>query len=314
VGKHATVIATAVLALSVFLPTTAAAAAECTWTVEAVTPPEGYPAQSTYVTGTDSAGNYSGWALGTSNSEVVLWAKGEPRTIALPDFYLPIGVDQNHAGTVLLQALRSPDGGGVYTYSAGGVLSHLPLPDGYEQPSATAINNRGDVLGAAVRTSDSQRVTLLWSDLAAGPIVIDGEGVDIDDDGTVLLGDGHLWRGGVLTPLPSKQTMFNAIQQGSVVGTQVVSWPESDGLLWHGATDPRPLEMSGTADEINAHGLIAGSLTDLTGPPAVWRDTTLLGTLPLPTGATDAETFVIGDDDVIFGQADNNLGPVRWHC
>jgi hypothetical protein len=96
-----------------------------------------------------------------------------------------------------------------------------------------------------------------------------------------------------------------------VVGTQVVSWPESTGLLWHGATDPGSLEKSGTADEINAHGLIAGSLTDLTGPPAIWRDTTL----PLPPGATAAENFIIGGgDDVIFGQADNNVGPIRWYC
>jgi hypothetical protein len=107
--------------------------------------------------------------------------------------------------------------------------------------------------------------------------------------------------------------LLREIRGGVVNGTAIDAWPASCALAWPGPDDPRPLEQGGTAEALNATGLIAGSLTELTGPPAVWRGTRLLGTLPVPDGV-DADVFVVGDDDVVFGNTGSGYGPLRWSC
>jgi len=316
------------LALGTVVAAPAAAAAEpCAWGVQKVLPPDGYDARFTRVTGTDSHGGYSGAVLDTGSDmdKVVLWTDGKPRIPgALASFVYPQVADENSAGTVLLSGrLPTSTETGVYLYSAAGALSRLPAPSGYLVDHAVALNERGDVLALGRSDGDGHFVGLLWSSFAAGPLVIDtpaGLGIDLDDDGTVLLANpdnkaGALWRHGQVIPLTGEDrpVLLRAIRDGVVVGTAIDTWPSSRALAWHGPADPRPLEQGGTADAMNAHGLIAGSLTDLTGPPAVWQDTRLLGTLPVPDGV-DADVFVIGDDGVVFGNTSSAYGPLRWTC
>jgi hypothetical protein len=321
------------LALGAILTAPAATAAPtsapCSWTVQKVVPPAGYEAQDTRVTGTDSHGNYSGFVYVGDSSKVVLWTNGQPRVVdELADFVYPQVTDENSAGTVLLSGWQqSTSRAGAFIYAGAhtgvGTLTYLPAPAGYRTDYAVALNERGDVLATGRSDKDGHPVTIVWSTLAAGPIVIDtplGQGVDLDDDGTVLLYDGndnpgHLWRNGQIIPLdgPRYPVLISSIRGGKVIGTEVDTWPESQAVEWHTPTDARPIQDGGTAQAINAHGLIAGSRTNLSGPAAVWQDTTLLAELPLPAGVTDDDTFVVGDDGTIFGAA-SGFGALRWSC
>ncbi|MFT7865850.1 MULTISPECIES: hypothetical protein [Amycolatopsis] len=329
--RRAAALTFAVLALGAAVTAPSAAAGEaCTWTAHKIVAPEGYFDTDVTITGTDSHGNYSGHVLDRSvdMGKVVLWTDGEPRIPgALAPFVYPHVADENSAGTVLLDGGLPATGQGVYLFSGGhrgpGTLTRLPDPPGYRLESAVALNDRGDVLTSATSLSDGHRVSVLWSILAAGPRIIDvpdRSGMDLDDDGTVLLGApdnklGGLWRAGVVTPLTGEDrpVLIRQIRNGVVVGTAIDSWPASRALAWHGPADPRPLEQGGTAEATNKHGLIAGSLTNLIGPSAVWQDTKLLGLLPFPDGG-DADVYVVGDDGVIFGNTSGDHAALRWTC
>jgi hypothetical protein len=302
--------------------------AACSWAFEKIAPPDGYSPPDVRITGTDSHGNYSGTVTNTAtnSARLVIWTGGQPRIVPeIDDFTFPQIVGENSAGTVLLSGTqRSTSRSGVFLYSAAGVLTYLSAPPGYQTDYAVALNERGDVLASGRSDKDGHAVSLLWSTLAARPQVIDttvGPGIDLDDDGTVLLYDGnnnpgHLWRGGQLIPLggPGFPLLLAGIRGGHVIGTEIGAWPESQSVVWHAPGDARPIEDGGTAQAINANGLIAGSRDTLTGPPAVWSDTTHLADLPLPAGFTDDDDiYVIGDDNTIFGGV-RDYGPVRWTC
>ncbi|VVJ18229.1 Uncharacterised protein [Amycolatopsis camponoti] len=329
--RRAAALTFAALALGTAVTAPAATAADaCTWTAHSIAAPDGYLAADVDIRGTDSHGGYSGTVSDRSvnMSRVVLWTGGEPRIPdALAKFVYPSVADENSAGTVLLDGGSPSAEWGVYLFSGGhlgpGTLTRLPDPPGYRLESAVGLNDRGDVLASATDLKDGHRVSVLWSVLAAGPRIIDIPdrfGLDLDDDGTVLLRApdnqlGGLWRAGVVTPLTGEDrpVLIRQIRNGVVVGTAIDSWPASRALAWHGPADPRPLEQGGTAEATNKHGLIAGSLTNLIGPAAVWQDTRLLGRLPFPDGG-DADVFVIGDDGVIFGNTSNAPAALRWTC
>lgn len=330
--RRAAALTFAALALGAVVTAPSATAAEaCTWTAHKIVAPDGYFDTDVNIRGTDSHGNYSGDVRDRSVDmvKVVLWTDGKPRIPdALASFVYPHVADENSAGTVLLDGGSPSAEWGVYLFSGGhrgpGTLTRLSDPPGYRLESAVGLNDRGDVLASATDLKDGHRVSVLWSVLAAGPRIIDipdRSGWDLDDDGTVLLGApdnklGGLWRAGVVTPLTGEENpvLIRQIRNGVVVGTAIDSpWPASRALAWHGPADPRPLEHGGTAEAINKHGLIAGSLTNLTGRSAVWQDTKLLAELPFPDGG-DADVYVIGDDGTVFGNTDNAPAALRWTC
>ncbi|MGW6929422.1 hypothetical protein ACWGE0_05095 [Lentzea sp. NPDC054927] len=308
--------------------------APCTWVVSKVLTPDGYNPDFTQVQGTDSHGNYAGTSLrpGANTFDLVLWTNGQPRVVDGLQHLLHLQMaDENSAGTVLFSAGWPAQQRTVaMLYSGGhqgaGSFTELVPPAGYRVSGVTALNERGDALGRGERISDGQAVSLLWSTLAAGPIVIDsslGAPTDLDDDGTVLLSgrdsrSASLWRNGQVTPLaadPSKQLFVEAIRNGKVVGYQVESpWPDSQSLLWDTDGNVRYVEDGGTAFAINAGGLITGERSTMTGKASVWRDTTFLGELPVPDGVTFvSELFVAGDDNSLYSKA-SNYGPLRWNC
>jgi hypothetical protein len=315
VHRRIGLIATAVVALGAItaLPATAETKT-CDWHVAKVPAPVGYTEQRTWVTGTDSHGNYSGWVESNIADE-------------LGDFTYPQVVDENSAGTVLVSGgERGTRRRGAFLFAGGhsghGTLTYLPSPTGYETDYATALNERGDVLARGHAVKDGHAVSLLWSTLAAGPLVIDtpvGDGIDLDDDGTVLLydsykGQGNLWRHGQIVPLTGEPSaLFHAIRDGRVIGEKTVAWPDSQSLLWTDPGTPRPIDNGGTAQSINAHGLIAGNRDTYSGPPAVWSGTTFLADLPLPTGLSSDGDYLVGDDGTIFGRV-SGYGPLKWTC
>lgn len=324
------VVATAIITLGTItaLPATAEAKT-CDWQVSKVIAPAGYEAAHAWITGTDSHGSYSGTVDSTVSDAAVpvLWTNGQPRIAdELSDFTYPQVVDENSAGTVLVSGTQRGTGRrGAFLFTGGhsghGALTYLPSPAGYETDYATALNERGDVLANGHTVKDNHAVTLLWSTLAAGPIVIDtpaGEGSDLDDDGTVLLTDGHghgsLWRHGQVVPIASETyTNFHGMRDGKVIGEQTVAWPDSQSLLWTDPATSRPIDHGGTAQSINAHGLIAGNRDAYDGPAAVWSDTTYLADLPLPAGTSADGSYLVGDDGTIFGRV-SGYGPLRWTC
>jgi hypothetical protein len=331
--KRVAVLATAMLALGISTAVPAAATAKtCTWQVSKVSTPAGYLERSTTVTGTDSHGNYSGTtgSVATDAAIPLVWTNGRPRVAdELSDFTYPQVVDENSHGTILVSGTQGSTGrSGAFLFtnahSGHGTLTNLPTPAGYATDYAVALNERGDVLARGHAVKDGHEVSLYWSTLAAAPIVIDtpyGSGIDLDDDGTVLLYDGqnnpaHLWRHGRVIPLAGDGFyLFRAIRGGTVAGTKLESpWPESQSMLWTDPGTSRAIDQGGTAQAINARGLIAGSKGALVGPPAVWSGTTYLADLPLPAGITDdSDVYVIGDDNTIFGRA-SDYGPLQWNC
>ncbi|MCE7003733.1 PKD domain-containing protein [Kibdelosporangium philippinense] len=302
--------------------------ATCQWRVEKIKAPDGEEATSTQVNGTDSKGNYSGTAaVGIMEKMmVVLWTDGEPRIAH--EFAFAWVADENSAGTVLVNG-NDPQTGrsGVFLLARGhtgnGTVTHLRAPDGYQAEKAVALNDRGDALGSGQRTNDGHGVTLLWP-VGGEPIVIDtpvGAGADLDDDGTVLLhnsdnGSAHLWRSGAVIPLSGN----GSFESGVIRAGKILRWEKLESLagrsfLYSRPDAPRLIENGGTAEAMNANGLIVGRMSTQIGPPAVWRDTAFLAELPLPDGVTEIAdgSFVVGDDDVIYGTA-TGYGPVKWTC
>jgi uncharacterized membrane protein len=316
------VTAAAVSATTLLSPVAVPAA--CAWQVTPVTTPSGSKPANVVVTGTDGHGDYSGYELlGGQDTRFILWNQGQPEIQpSAGDTTLP--VDQNSSGTVLLTAFVNGQRQ-IFTFdgshTGSGAFTPVRLPAGYDSASATAINDRGDIVGSARRTADRHSVAILWSTLStgSGPTVIDSPddtwtgAVDVDEDGTVLLGGGYkvlLWKNGQVTPLSLTPSIPRALRGGTAVGLDLRA-DGTHGILWNGPKDPRYLDASTTAEDINAHGLIAGENT--AGTAAAWQGTQSLGALPLPPRATSATAGVVGDDGTILGAA-GDAGPVAWRC
>lgn len=306
--------------------------APCTWAVSKVPVPSGYDPQFTRVKGTDSHGNYAGTSQrsGTNTTDIVLWTGGQPRVVQELAHLEALWVaGENSSGTVLLGGrVPGEQGSRVMLYSGGhqgaGTFTELVAPEGYRAHGATALNERGDVLGGGVRIADGAWVGLLWSTTAAAPQIIEdsvGLAEGLDDDGTVLINDrnggAYLWRDGQLTRLADegKRIYAQSIRGGKVVGYRLDgSWPSSQALLWDSNGDVQHIEDGGTAYAVNAGGLITGERSDIGGRASVWRDTKFQAELPYPKGVTGVfELFVVGADDSLYSHAWSH-GPLRWTC
>jgi uncharacterized membrane protein len=317
------VTAAAVSATALLSPVAAAPAA-CAWQVTPVAAPPGSDPAYVVVTGTDGHGDYSGYErFDGRDTRFLLWHQGKPEVQPSPGVST-YPVDQNSSGKVLLTSLVNGQRQ-IFTFDGGhtgtGAFTPIPLPAGYDSASAEAINDRGDIVGSARRTADSHSVAILWPALSTGngPTVIDSPdydwtaAVDVDEDGTVLLGGGYkvlLWKDGEVTPLLLTPSIPRALRGGTAVGLDLRP-DASHGILWNGPKDPRHLDASSTAEDVNAHGLIAGKNT--AGAAAAWQGTRSLGALPLPPRATSATATIVGDDGTILGAA-GNAGPVAWRC
>lgn len=166
-------------------------AADCVATVLPF--PPGMPTGSrTDVTKADDTGRYVvGRVLSDEGTWPVLWADGVARLLEDAPGSDASVVDVNSSGTVLGVSLAK-DGTTLPWVFANGVYKELVQPDymgGTTSP--TAINNRGDVVGAGMSTVTDAPASLLWP--AGGPARVlytpDDEPsfvTDINDAGVVI--------------------------------------------------------------------------------------------------------------------------------
>ncbi|WP_410657213.1 hypothetical protein [Amycolatopsis sp. lyj-112] len=298
--------------------------ASCSWQATPIAVPPGAERRLVSVDTTDGAGSYFGHrAYGSGKAGLLRWQGDQPEEVALPkgsDSAMP--ADQNRSGTALINATVDGIRNEVFLYRKG-KYETLPVPAPYEKPRAVAINDRGDVVAMAEKPDSTGYVVIAWFAYGSGPLVISppelpwASPVDIDQDGTILISGGYsayLWRSGELSPLPPSPdvpVVTRALSKGRAVGT--IIGEKAQAVLWH-LGSPHLLEGGGEAEDINRHGLIAGSAGDWNGPPAVWRGTRLLAKLPLPQDATSAYPAIASDDGTIVGSAEPDIGPVRWRC
>jgi hypothetical protein len=279
-----------------------AAGAEATgWKLDLLPLPEGHEDAIGYVTGIDGRGGYSGYLRIGDGAQVVTWTDGRPDLRGTPPgTEFARTDDQNWLGVVVGSAIDHDTGGFVpFALDAGG-FRVLPLPDGQVDGFATAINERGDIVGGGtsgdvVLWPAGEEPRVLRVDL---PLV---SAADIDDDGTVLLNSDageYLWRDGALTrladPAGHAYPHARAIKNGWVAGGAAsTTEPGGTGFLWCRpevpttcqSPAPIPLPRGSTASEINSALLIVGRERSaaVSGPLAVWRGDRYLERLPVPT-------------------------------
>jgi len=245
-------------------------------------------------------------------------------------FTMPMPVDENRSGTVLLSAYGLGDQAApVFVYSGGhegaGVYRALPTPEGFRSVWPEAINNRGDALGHVFPADGADDSAVLWPADGSPPVVIDlppdnelVQVVDLDDDGTALLhlAQGpHLWRNGHLTKLAHPAGYWtpwaNSIRDGRVVGHARTDDGQAtyQGFLWSTPDQPQPIKNNAVGEDINKYGLVIGRATiESTG--AVW-----LGTIPLGDLPNNGTANRVSDDNSILGtQYDGSYAVWRWRC
>ncbi|MGO1055136.1 hypothetical protein [Crossiella sp. CA198] len=308
-------------------PASAAPNPVCTWQAQAVAAPAGLDPQYASVTGADGLGGYSGYYAPNSGDITLLrWTGGVPARLAPPagvNWVFPRG--ENRSGTILVDGMNTATGAKqVFTLSRSGSYHSLPVPAGLTNPTGAAINNRGDVVASARRSSDDRNVVLLWEALStgSGPRVLDlpeasfPTAADLDEDGAVLVSGGYevfVWRDGVTTrlPEPTGAVVGRAISDGLVIGTSYGSSARS--YVWdsRGGKVAYP-ERGRTAEGVNRNGLIAGERVD--GPASVWQGSTFLAELPALDGRP-GRPHLVADDGSVFGETfEPGSVPVQWSC
>ncbi|MFD8500187.1 hypothetical protein [Amycolatopsis sp. NPDC059657] len=295
-----------------------ASAAECGWSVRYLPKPAGD--SLVQVIGADAHGGYAGFG---DVSGVVTWSGTAATVVGNPPGLSGAMVDDmNAAGTIVGEALDSAIRGYRAFSLSNGSFQLLPIPDGYLEAHAIAVNAAGDVLG---KVTDRVSVkVVIWR--AGVPAVLDiGSGfdpVDLDDDGSVLLNSSegaHVWSNGAMRGLAAPAgfgpARGQAIRGGKVVGYALdPSSPTPQEAYAHAFAwvDGQPAELAdGTvADGINVNGLIAGTTGKGDTRPAVWRGVEA-DQLSLPLQGSGYVTAV-GDNDTIAGHI--NRAPVVWQC
>lgn len=138
-------------------------------------------------TGRYVVGNYKMLHDGARVVVAIRWEDGTPR--ALPVSGLEVyAAGVNSSGAVAGYVSNSQYNQSAWLYTDG-LTTTMPLPEGYSSAAATAINERGDVLGVAYDRSGGHSVVVWSADGSRSPRVLDPPGAiayDIADDGTVV--------------------------------------------------------------------------------------------------------------------------------
>lgn len=317
-------VAAAVLGAVVATAVGTDAGAEVTgWKLTLLSLPEGHEDAIGYVTGTDGRSGYSGYLRIGDGAQVVTWTAGRPELRGAPSgAEFARTDDQNPAGVIVGSAIDYDTGRSApFSLDAAG-FRLLPLPDGYSDGFATAINERGDIVGGASGGGGVPGGVVLWPAGGDAQVLkVDLPGVsaaDIDDDGTVLLDSvagEYLWKNGTLTrlvdPADHAYPQAMAIKNGWVVGTaSSTTEAGSTGFLWCQPTVPTtcqsaapiPLPRGSVASEINGARLIVGRERSaaVNGPLAVWQGDQYLERLPVPAGQVGT-AGALSEDGTVAG-------------
>jgi hypothetical protein len=320
-----------VAGLIVVLPAPASATtAACTWQTVALPEPAGANVFSIRLGGTDHSGGWAGRAsVSGAGSRVFSWKNGtvtDHGPIPSPSGTAWV-TDENRAGTIVTTMTDGAWGQIAVGFRIrGGQWDQLVPIQGGTRSEAVAINDSGDILGMnwVVRNGTAGPVVVRWpagqtAAVEVPGIPFDSRAIDLDEDGTMLVGvrdpaSGaylpNVVRGGVRTALPGgQQPEATAISNGRVTGA-IYANSHYTAVVWERDLTRRSLPGAGQALLINRDGLVIARPTSIPPSHGVWRG----GTLEFSFGTTDdiVDTGAINDDGTFAG----TLGyiPTVWRC
>jgi probable HAF family extracellular repeat protein len=184
-----------------------------------------------------------------------VWSAGALTELALPDGHILMGVSGINASRVVVGDLEEV-GTGTYGFRdvpvvwEDGQPHMLPLPGGFTQGGASAINDAGTIAGYVMDDEWDNWAAVLWRDGETTLIRADAGASDINSRGVVT---GSFWSGndarafrwenGQMTPLdpPAGTTVSHGLainDAGDVVGFSYdhSTFPRTRATLWQGTT------------------------------------------------------------------------------
>jgi len=316
----------------VVLPNTATATTTaCTWQTSALPVPAGANVFSFSIGGTDHSGGWVGRASMSDGWHVFAWKNGTVTDYGRP---LPSGIatvpDENRAGTIVANRIDGTFQQITMAFRIrGGQWEQLAPLSGATRSLAEAINDAGDIIGTnwVPRNGKTGPVVVRWpagqtAAVEVPGIPFDSRAIDIDEDGTLLVGvrDAitgaylpNVVRGGVRTALPqlAGNQDLEAVQlsNGRVTGW-VYTNSRYTGVVWERDLTPHALPNATQGLLINRDGLVVGRRSGTNVSYGVWRDRTLEFTFDASNDNLDLGA--ISDDGTFAGTL--RYAPTVWRC
>jgi probable HAF family extracellular repeat protein len=238
--------------------------------------------------------------LGASllSTDPSLWSNGQMTPVAHPSRTVHVLDINNRRQVVGSLTTDSPQQTTAFRWRNGQFIE-LDGPAG-KNTIATAVNERGDVLGLVLEPFGPTVDTFVWRKGAMSLLGLSGEqgnARDINDRGQVIgnrfVGESgshpFLWQRGTMTDLMAGRPDLNASAADINNAGDVVGRMDSRPALWrHGRTVLiGPAAWTGSAQAINEHGDVAGAFTinrvedEFDSLVFLWRDGRLLLSEPV---------------------------------
>ena len=307
----------------------AAATTGCTWQQHAWQFPAGADAAelhgydgSRYAVGL--SGTRSIWVDGVVDPHPTLWDNG---TVVWrsPDF-LPYVNDVNSSGVIAGADLEGDNKSFGITIARDGTVKRLPSDPGWDQYGADLIDNKGDIVGSAIKPG-LQYVIVVWPADAPGtyrelPGPTSGPvyATDLDEQGEILgvqgAPQGAIWTtsGGYHLFETPQFADPESVRNGHVVG----GWStfSTYGAAEWDAQGHLTRSIPGTSvvkfTALGGGGTVGGvHFVGSQEHPALWRDGVLVD--PLDAVGADFDLQWISDDDHSLVGVDD-LRPMHYRC
>ncbi|HEU5107820.1 MAG TPA: hypothetical protein VFT95_04515 [Micromonosporaceae bacterium] len=216
------------------------------------------------------------------------WHKGG--TVMLSDPSRMVAAEAMNDRGQIVGTLLSPAGEYTAFLYENGRFTELPTPAG-RNSIATAINNRGEVLGAVGDPYWGESVTTIWRDGGATSLTVPGPAQDINDRGQVLINTASgpgIWKDGVVTELGCGGSECGYAVDINNAGDAVGQIQGGYAALWRNGRViaiplPAPTGWEGFGFFVNDRGDVAGRMITLPSAEReretrafLWRDGRLL--------------------------------------
>jgi probable HAF family extracellular repeat protein len=221
------------------------------------------------VVGTSTITDASGQSIG---QHAFVWEQGNMRQLAtFPNSHISVANGLNDSGTIVGTALPTGVPDPIPVIWTRNSIAKLPLLAGTTGGDATAINNRGQIVGVVGNTH-----CVLWKDARSQPIELPGLGGAqctphaINDQGLIVGeatapdGSDHAvsWRDGRLTDLSGTLQFSGALDvnnAGQTVGVASDAVNETHPTEWIGSRPPTVFGVPGFARSNNDRNDIAAA-------------------------------------------------------
>ena len=324
----------AVVAGTLAAPSSAAAAAGCTWSVRDLPLLPGTTNHTGRALGTDGASTYAGYAWSDDGQHAVLWRAGRVVDLGHLRDGLTRATDVNRDG-VAVGSTDSYDNPFAMVWRDR-VPGELATPEGTTSSEAYAVNDAG--LAVGYRTTEAGEVVgVVWSTRTLG-IVREYPGVyleGIGEDNRVVGTTSDLAQSRAVKSRPSRTAVvaYRAPVGGGSTGAVATAGVHTAGVqvssrtgavspvLWTSGK-PRVLTAPGSAgvEDVNAGGTVVGEVqVEDRSRPTVWPAGTS-GPVSLPSRGLTGRAGAVSDDGrrVVGSIGSNDDGvaerPVVWTC